>query len=74
MPKWGNRRHAWYGVFSPGGEFLNGVPPAYDRLDLKNIKPPPCRTLADMTEEEIQDIERRYGMPVIRPSAVRSCS
>ena len=65
VPKWGNRRHAWYGVFSPGGEFLNGIPPAQERV--KNIKPPPCRTLADMTEEEILDIEKRYGMPVIRP-------
>lgn len=28
---------------------------------------PPCRTLADMTEEEIVAIEREYGCPVIRP-------
>ena len=30
---------------------------------------PPCRTLADMTEEEIQAIEREYGCPVIRPTS-----
>ena len=26
------------------------------------------RTLEDMTEEEIQEIEQKYGMPVIRPT------
>jgi hypothetical protein len=46
---------------------MNGVPPSYDRRDLKNIKPPPCRTLRDMTEEEILAIEKQYGVPVIRP-------
>lgn len=30
---------------------------------------PPVRTLADMSEDEIVAIEKRYGMPVIRPRA-----
>jgi len=29
---------------------------------------PPVRTLADMSEDEIQAIEKRYNMPVIRPT------
>jgi hypothetical protein len=31
-----------------------------------------CRTLADMSEEEILAIEQEYGVPVIRPGSSRS--
>ena len=29
--------------------------------------PPNCLSLSDMTEEEILELERQYGCPVIRP-------
>lgn len=34
------------------------------------INHPPIRTLADMSEAEIVELERRYQMPVIRPRSV----
>ena len=60
--KRGGRRHNWSAISTPWGQYRNGA--AVWRY---NCDPPPCRTLADMSEREILALELEYGAPVQRP-------
>lgn len=51
---------AWANMWSQGGAAIERA------LREPNPKPRPVRTLADMTEDEIAQIERHYGMKVRR--------
>ena len=49
-------------------DIINSVDSSfYYCADLYKVKSGKVRTLADMSEEEIQKIEKEYGMKVIRP-------
>lgn len=51
-----------------GAQFRGALAPEHERLGFAPLR---CRTLADMTEDEIRALERYYGCPVIRPKKRR---
>jgi hypothetical protein len=51
----------WSAPATKGARFKAG---GYKRVEIKH---PPVRTLQDMSEDEIREIEKRYKMPVVRP-------
>jgi hypothetical protein len=61
----GGRRHPWSGIYSRSGKHRNG--PTADDLRAKgNARAPRCRTLDDMTPDEIAKLEEELGAPVKR--------
>lgn len=58
-----SRKAAGWTVGNPLNQFAMGI-----RRALAGWEPPPCRTLADMSEAEIVALEKHYGCPVRRPA------
>lgn len=58
--------HGWSRYWSTGPEQIQAA------LQAPVIKPGPVRTLVDMTEAEILEIERVHGCDVIRPKSDES--
>lgn len=61
MSRRGGRDHVWSGAATHKARFKNGGPKTVA------ISAPPVRTLADMSDDEIAELERRYKMKVLRP-------
>ncbi len=61
MAKTGGRKHAWSQPRGAGSPYGGRQP-----VNRHGVAPPPCRTLADMTPEQIAALEREYGAPVRR--------
>jgi len=65
--KTGGRNHPWSAIRGRNGKFRNG--PTTEQLrDKAGSSGMPCRTLADMSPDEIAELERRYGAKVQQPS------
>lgn len=61
--KRGGRGHPWSAIYSRSGQYRNGV--TTDALrERENGRAAPCRTLADMTPDEIAQLEHELGAKV----------
>jgi hypothetical protein len=63
MPR-GGRGHGWSASYTPAGKYRNGPGGAKFSAELARLTK--FRTLADMSEKEIQELAQFYGCPVIR--------
>jgi hypothetical protein len=61
--KTGGRNHPWSAIWARGGKHRNG-PTTQQLRDKGAGSSAPCRTLADMTPEEIAELEKQYGAKV----------
>ena len=67
MGKRGGRSHGWSSLQSPAARRKNR-PLTYNELKRERTRMH-CRTLEDMSEKEIQQLEFLYECPVIRPES-----
>jgi hypothetical protein len=66
----GGRSHPWSAIYARGGQHRNG--PTTEQLRAKgNGRSKPCRTLDDMTPDEIAALEAQLGARVQRTRRAR---
>jgi hypothetical protein len=62
--KTGGRNHPWSAIYARGGKHRNGPTTQQLRDKGAGSSGAPCKTLADMTPEEIAELEKQYGAKV----------